>query len=178
MGKQILPANAQIRDNAHKLRGLSSRPFDGEGVSVDEINLVEDGVLKNWLLSHSTAEQLGLETNGRGSRSGSMVSPSSTNFAMTGGDIVPEDLIKDIGDGLYITEVFGQGVNLVTGEYSRGASGFIIRNGELAEPISEFTIASNLEAMFASAILANDCDENYSTAAPTIMVPAMTVAGA
>lgn len=178
MNAQILPDNAQIIDKAHKMRGLASRPFDGEGVSVDAITLVENGVLKNWLLSHSIAKQLGLKTNGRGSRSGSSVSPSTTNFTLTGGVIAPDQLIKDIGDGLYITEVFGQGVNLVTGEYSRGASGFIIRDGALAEPISEFTIASNLEAMFATAILANDCDENYSTAAPTIAVPQMMVAGA
>lgn len=178
MGERILPENAQIKDIAHKMRGLSSRPFDGEGVSVDEITLVEGGVLKSWLLSHSVAEQLGLETNGRGNRSGSSVSPSSTNFALTGGAVAPDALLKDVGDGLYITEVFGQGVNLVTGEYSRGASGFMIRNGEIAEPISEFTIASNLQTMFATAILANDCDQNYTTAAPTILVPEMTVAGA
>ena len=176
MDAQILPAYAQITDKSHKIRGLASRP-DGEGVSVDEIQLVENGVLKNWLLSHSVA-QLGLETNGRGSRSGSSVAPSTTNFVLKGGVVAPEALIKDIGNGLYITEVFGQGVNLVTGEYSRGASGFMICNGEITEPISEFTIASNLETMFMTAISADDCDEHYSTAAPTMAVPEMTVAGA
>lgn len=178
MGAQILPPNAAIVDIAHKVRGLASKPFDGEGISIGQLQLVENGVLKNWLLSHSAAEQLGLETNGRGRRSGSNVSPSSSNFILTGGSITPEALLADIGEGIYITEVFGQGVNLVTGEYSRGASGFMVRGGQLAEPVAEFTIASNLEEMFRTAVLADDCDLQYSTAAPTIAVPRMMVAGA
>ncbi|TIT02647.1 MAG: TldD/PmbA family protein, partial [Mesorhizobium sp.] len=122
--------------------------------------------------------ELGLTTNGRGSRNGSSVSPSSTNLAIEPGERTPEDLIKSLKSGFYVTEVFGQGVDMVTGEYSRGASGIWIENGELAYPVAEVTIASNLKSMFLNMVPASDLDRNFGTAAPTLLIEGMTLAGA
>ena len=123
------------------------------------------------------ARELGLETNGRGARAGTSVSPTSTNFAIEPGERTPEDLIGSLKSGFYVTEVFGQGVDMVTGEYSRGASGFWIENGELAYPVSEVTIASNLKDMFLRMMPANDLDRNFGTASPTLLIEGMTLAG-
>ena len=139
--------------------------------------MVEQGVLRHWLLSTSAARELGLVTNGRGSRAGTSVNPTSTNFAIEPGTASPQDLISGLKRGFYVTEVFGQGVNMVTGEYSRGASGFWIENGELTHPVSEVTIASNLKTMFLAMIPANDVDRNFGTAAPTLLIEGMTLAG-
>jgi PmbA protein len=139
--------------------------------------MVKDGVLQHWFLSTSAARELGLETNGRGARSGTSVSPSSTNLAIEPGDQTPEQLIKSLASGFYVTEVFGQGVNMVTGEYSRGASGFWIENGEITYPVSEVTIASNMKDMFLNIVPANDVDRNFGTAAPTLLIEGMTLAG-
>ena len=177
MGEQIFPSSIQVHDNPLLPRRPASRPFDGEGVGAAPLVIIENGVLKTWLLSSSTAKDLGLKTNGRGSRSGTSVSPSSTNFGFAKGDMTPEQLIKQVGNGIYVTEVFGQGVNMVTGEYSRGASGYLIENGEITSPVSEFTIASDLNHIFANLILADDIDPNYGTLAPTLAVPGFTVAG-
>jgi PmbA protein len=177
MGQQVLPKGMRVSDDPLKVRGPSSRPFDGEGVEGQPLNFVEDGVLRAWTLSTSAAKELGLTTNGRGARSGTSVSPSSTNFAFEPGVVTPEALIRDIGTGLYVTEVIGQGVNMVTGEYSRGASGYWIENGELTYPVSEITIAGNLKDMFLNITLANDIDRNFGTAAPTLAISGMTLAG-
>jgi PmbA protein len=177
MGKQVLSKGMLVTDNPLKVRGPASRPFDGEGVEGQPINFVEDGVLQAWTLSTSAAKELGLTTNGRGSRSGTSVSPTSTNFAFEPGHVSPEDLIRSIGTGMYVTEVIGQGVNMVTGEYSRGASGYWIENGELTFPVSEVTIAGNLKDMFLNMTLANDIDRNFGTAAPTLAIAGMTLAG-
>ncbi len=177
MGEQILSGKVSVTDDPLRMRGSASRPFDGEGVAGKHMTMVENGVLQHWFLSHAVARELGLETNGRGVRSGSSVSPTSTNFAFEPGDISPEELIRDIGTGLYVTEVIGQGVNMITGEYSRGASGFWIENGVLTHAISEVTIAGNLKDMFMNMILANDLDRTFGTAAPTIAIPGMTLAG-
>lgn len=177
MGKQVAHAGITITDDPLRVRGQSSRPFDGEGVEGMPLDMVKDGVLRHWFLSTSAARELGLETNGRGSRAGSSVSPSSSNLAIEPGGKSPEELIKELKTGFYVTEVFGQGVNMVTGEYSRGASGFWIENGELAYPVSEVTIASNLKDMFLKMIPANDLDRNFGTAAPTLLIEGMTLAG-
>ena len=177
MGEQILAKGVNVIDNPLRLRGPASRPFDGEGVSAEVLNMVKDGVLKQWFLSHSIALELGLKTNGRGARSGSTVSASSTNFSFEPGEKSPEELIRDIGTGLYVTEVIGQGVNMATGEYSRGASGYWIENGVLTHPVSEVTIAGNLKDMFMNMVLANDVDRNFGTAAPTLAIHGMTLAG-
>ena len=139
--------------------------------------MVDKGVLQHWYLSSSVGKELDLETNGRGARGGTSVGASSTNTWVEPGDMSPEEMIKSVGTGFYCTEVFGQGVNMVTGEYSRGASGFWIEKGEIAFPVSEVTIASNMQDMFLTMQPASDLDRNYSTAAPTILVPKMTLAG-
>ena len=177
MGKKVASAAITATDESLKLRGQSSRPFDGEGVEGQKLEMVSGGVLNHWFLSTSAALELGLATNGRGVRAASSVSPSSTNFAIEPGDTSPEDLIRSLKSGFYVTEVFGQGVNMVTGEYSRGASGFWIENGELAWPVSEVTIASNLKDMFLNLVPASDLDRNYGAAAPTLLVEGMTLAG-
>ncbi|MCC6918076.1 MAG: TldD/PmbA family protein [Alphaproteobacteria bacterium] len=177
MGKKVASAAITATDEPLKLRGQSSRPFDGEGVEGQKLEMVSGGVLNHWFLSTSAALELGLTTNGRGVRAASSVSPSSTNFAIEPGDTSPEDLIRSLKSGFYVTEVFGQGVNMVTGEYSRGASGFWIENGELAWPVSEVTIASNLKDMFLNLVPASDLDRNYGAAAPTLLVEGMTLAG-
>ena len=177
MGEQVLATGVTATDNPQIRRGPASRPFDGEGVRGEPLTMVDKGVLQHWFLSHSIARELGLETNGRGARSGSTVSASSTNFAFEPGALSPDELIRSVGNGLYVTEVIGQGVNMVTGEYSRGASGFRIENGELGEAISEVTIAGNLKDMFLNVTLANDVDRNFSVAAPTLAITGMTLAG-
>ncbi len=177
MGKQVASAAITVTDDPLKVRGQASRPFDGEGVAGEALTMVDKGVLRHWFLSTSAALELGLRTNGRGARSGSSVNPTSTNLAIEPGDTTPEAMIGALKNGFYVTEVFGQGVNMVTGEYSRGASGFWIENGELTYPVSEVTIAGNLKDMFMAMTPANDVDRNYGTAAPTLLVEGMTLAG-
>ncbi|MBB3389221.1 PmbA protein [Rhizobium sp. BK275] len=178
MGEQVLKAGLSITDDPLIVRGPSSRPFDGEGVSGERLVMIEDGVLKHWFLSTSTANEIGgFETNGRGVRGGTSVTPASTNLALEPGDISPEELIRSVGNGFYVTELIGQGVNMITGEYSRGATGFWIENGELTFPVSEVTIASNLKDMFMRLTLANDIDRKFGVAAPTFAIEGMTLAG-
>jgi Predicted Zn-dependent proteases and their inactivated homologs len=177
MGEQVLKAGLNVTDEPLRVRGSASRPFDGEGVKGERLVMIEDGVLKHWFLSSSAARELGLRTNGRGSRGGTAVSPSSTNLALEPGDISPEDLIRSVGTGFYVTELIGHGVDMITGEYSRGATGFWIENGELAYPVSEVTIASNLKDMFMRVTPANDIDRKFGVAAPTIAIEGMTLAG-
>jgi len=177
MGKQIMKAGLSVTDDPLIVRGSSSRPFDGEGVSGGKLTMVEDGVLNHWFLSTSAARELGLQTNGRGVRGGPTVNPASTNLALEPGSISREDLIRSVGTGFYVTELIGQGVNMVTGEYSRGASGFWIENGELTFAVSEVTIASNLKQMFMAMTPADDIDRKFGVAAPTLAIEGMTLAG-
>ena len=177
MGKQVASAAITVTDDPLRRRGQASRPFDGEGVRGQALTMVENGMLRHWFLSNSAARELGLTTNGRGSRSGSSVSPSSTNLAIEPGSVDPKEMIGALKSGFYVTEVFGQGVDMITGEYSRGASGFWIENGEITYPVSEVTIASNLKTMFLALVPANDLDRNFGTAAPTLMIEGMTLAG-
>ena len=178
MGQQILPKGLHVTDNPLIKRRAASRPFDGEGVRGEPLDIVIDGKLQCWLLSSSAARELGLITNGRGSRGGTGVVPSATNFAFEPGEMTPDELIGSIGNGVYVTEMIGQGVNMITGQYSRGASGFIIENGQITRPVAEFTIASDLQTMFKRLVLANDVDRNYSTAAPTMAIEGMMIGGA
>lgn len=177
MGQQVLKPGLNITDDPLIVRGSSSRPFDGEGVKGERLVMIEDGVLNHWFLSTSTGREIGFPTNGRGVRGGTSVTPASTNLALEPGNTSPEDLIRQIGTGFYITELIGQGVNMITGEYSRGATGFWIENGELAYPVSEVTIASNLKDMFMRMTPANDIDRKFGTASPTIAIEGMTLAG-
>ncbi|MCT7373860.1 TldD/PmbA family protein [Chelativorans salis] len=177
MGKQVASTGITVTDNPQVKRGQSSRPFDGEGVAGEALVPVDDGVLTTWLLSTSVARELGLETNGRGARAASSVNPASTNFAIEPGEASPEDMIGSVKSGFYVTELFGHGVDLVTGEYSRGAAGFWIDNGAITYPVSEITIASNLKDMFMRMAPASDIDRNFGTAAPTLLIEGMTIAG-
>ncbi len=177
MGELIANPAITVIDDPHRPRGGGSRAFDGEGVAAKRLAMVQDGVLQHWFLSTGIARELGLETNGRGVRGGSVVNAGSTNLSIEPGAVSQKDMIAGIGSGFYVTEVFGQGVDINTGEYSRGASGFWIENGELAFPVSEVTIAANLRDMFARMIPADDLDRTYSTASPTLLVEGMTLAG-
>jgi len=134
-------------------------------------------VLQTWLLDSATAAELGLKTNGRASRSGANPSPSGTNIDLLPGDRSPEDMINDVGEGLYITDLIGHGVNGLTGDYSRGASGFMIRDGIIAEAVSGFTIAGNLIDMFAELEPASDFVRERSINAPTIFLGELAIAG-
>jgi PmbA protein len=177
MGKQVASSAVTVTDDPLRVRGPASRPFDGEGIEGEALEMVKDGILQHWFLSTSAARELGLRTNGRGARSGTSVSPTSTNMAIEPGEKTPEELIGALKSGFYVTEVFGQGVNMVTGEYSRGASGFWIEDGEITYPVSEVTIASNLKDMFLAITPASDIDRNFGTAAPTLVIEGMTLAG-
>jgi len=177
MGRQMASAAITVTDDPLRRRGQASRPFDGEGVRGERLVMVDAGMLGHWFLSNSAALELGLVTNGRGARAGSQVSPSSTNLAIEPGQTSPKDMIGALKSGFYVTEVFGQGVNMITGEYSRGASGFWIENGELTFPVSEVTIASNLKDMFLAMTPADDLDRNFGAAAPTLLIEGMTLAG-
>lgn len=177
MGQQVLSPSITITDDPQIVRGPASRPFDGEGVRGERLEMIRDGVLRHWFLSTGTARELGLKTNGRGARNGVNVSPSSTNLALEPGSHSPEELIGAVEKGFYVTEVIGQGVNMITGEYSRGASGFWIENGHLTYPVSEVTVASNLKDMFKRMTAANDIDRSFATASPTLVIEGMTLAG-
>ena len=177
LGNQVFSPNVTIIDEPHLVRGTSSRPFDAEGVRGESLNLVENGVLQSWLLDTGTGKELGLSTNGRANRAGSGTSPGSTNLTMLAGKRSREDMISNVKSGFYVTELIGQGVNLVTGDYSRGASGFWIENGELTYAVSEVTIAGKLRDMFARIEPASDLEKRFGINAPTIAIEGMTIAG-
>lgn len=177
LGETILPATVNVIDDPARRRGLASRLFDGEGVRPEPLEVVKDGVLKTWFLDSATARELGLSTNGHASRGGGNPSPGATNLTLEPGERTPEDLMAEIGDGLYVTEMIGHGANLVTGDYSRGAAGFAIRNGELAEPVSEITVAGNLADMFLRLMPASDLEYRLSVNSPTVAIEGMMVAG-
>lgn len=179
MSQPVFSGGVTIIDNPHLPRGLASKPFDAEGVSNRPLILVQDGILRSWLLDVRTANKLKLQTTGHATRSlSSPPSPSSTNLYIEKGALSPQALIKDIKSGFFVTEAFGMGVNTVTGDYSQGAAGFWIENGEIAYPVSEVTIAGHLGDMFRTLTPANDLEFRYATNAPTLRVDAMTVAGA
>ena len=178
LGEKIFASGINIIDDPLRPRGLRSRPFDAEGLLGSKRNLVDDGVLKTWLLDCATARELGLETTGHAQRGvSSTPSPGASNLHLVPGSKTPRELIAEIKDGFYVTDMIGMGVNLVTGDYSRGASGFWIEYGECTYPVSEVTIAGHLSEMFASLTPANDLVFRYGTNAPTLRMENMTVAG-
>jgi PmbA protein len=178
LGEKIFASGIEIVDDPSRRRGLRSRPFDAEGIAGHRRMLVEDGVLKTWLLDCATARELNLETTGHAQRGvSSTPSPGPSNLHLVPGDKSPDQLVADIEDGFYVTDMIGMGVNLVTGDYSRGASGFWIENGERTYAVSEVTIAGHLSDIFASLAPANDLVFRYGTNAPTLRVEGMTVAG-
>ena len=178
MGQKIFADGIRIVDDPLRKRGLRSHPFDGEGVAGKRLALIEDGVLTSWILDCATARELGLKTTGHAARGVSSVpSPSASNLHMEPGKASPEELIADIKDGFYVTDLIGHGANMVTGDYSRGASGFWIENGKITYPVSEVTIAGHLNDIFRSLTPANDLTFRYSVNAPTVRIEGLTVAG-
>jgi PmbA protein len=178
LNEPLFAPGIRVIDDPLRRRGLRSRPFDGEGVPSRTLALVEDGVLKSWLLDCATARELSMTTTGHAARGTSgPPSPGATNLHLEAGGQTPQALIADIEDGFYITELIGMGVNQVTGDYSRGASGFWIENGERAYPVSEVTIAGNLVAMYGALTPANDLEFRYATNAPTVRVEGLTIGG-
>ena len=177
--QQIFPENINIFDDPNINRGIASEPFDAEGIKAENLALIENGVLKSWILDIRTASKLGLKSNGRAARSVcSNPHPSASNVYMNKGEKSPQDLIKEIDKGLYLTDTFGMGINTVTGTYSQGASGFWIENGEIQYPVSEITVAGDLLEMFKNLEAANDLEMKYSKNAPTLRIDGMTIAGA
>ncbi|MGE4278164.1 MAG: TldD/PmbA family protein [Magnetospirillum sp.] len=178
MGSQIFAPGIRVVDDPHRLRGMRSRPCDGEGVATKKLNVIEDGELTTWLLDCRSARQLGLNSTGHASRgTTSPPSPSASNFYMEAGAVTVAEMIGDITDGFYVTELFGQGVNGVTGDYSRGAAGFWIEGGEIAYPVSEITVAGNLKDMFRNLVPANDLVLRYGVDCPTLRIDGLTIAG-
>jgi PmbA protein len=178
-GELIFPESITIRDNPHKMRGLRSKAFDGEGIATSPTELVAAGRLTGWLMDTASARQLGLQPTGHASRGvGGPPSAGATNVDLLPGTSDAAALIRNIRRGLYVTELIGQGVNPVTGDYSRGASGFIIEDGEITAPVAEITIAGNLIEMFRTLAAANDLRQRRAVNVPTIRIEGLTVAGA
>jgi PmbA protein len=178
MGQKLFADGIRIIDDPLRKRGLRSRPFDGEGVAGRKLALVEDGILRSWLLDCATARELSLATTGHAARGVSSVpSPAPSNLHMEAGTLSPDELIADIKDGFYVTDLIGMGANMVTGDYSRGASGFWIENGQRTYPVSEVTIAGHLLDMFRALTPANDLEFRYGVNAPTLRLEGLTVAG-
>jgi len=178
LGDRIFAPGIDIVDDPLRKRGLRSRPFDAEGVGTRALKLVEDGVVKTWLLDSATARELELKSTGHAQRGVSSVpSPSPSNLYLVPGAKTPEALIGEIEDGFLVTSLIGMGVNLVTGDYSRGAAGFWIEHGKPTYPVSEVTIAGHLFDLFRTLEPASDLKFRYGTNAPTVRVEGLTVAG-
>ena len=179
LGERIASPSVTIVDDGTMSGALGSRPFDGEGLPVRRTVVVDQGVLRSYLLDTYSGRKLGLPSTHHGARDGSGVSVSTTNLYLAAGDRDPGDLIRSVKNGLYVTELIGFGVNGVTGDYSRGAVGMWIENGELAYPVEEITVAGNLlDMLHAVEGVGNDLVFRDRTAAPTLLIGRMTVAGA
>lgn len=178
LDEQLFDTSLVLAERPHRARGLRSRPFDGEGLACTDRNLVEDGRVTGWLMDSASARQLGLQPTGHAARGhGGAPSISVSNVHLEAGAVSPAELMADIRQGVYVTELFGQGVNGVTGDYSRGAAGFRIVDGEIAGPVSEFTIAGNLIDMFKALTPASDLEWHRVINVPTLRIDGMTVAG-
>ncbi len=179
MGSRIFASGITVRDDPHRARGLRSAPFDGEGVPTAARDLIADGVLTTWLLDARSARQLGMRSTGHAGRgTGGPPSPGPSNVHLEPGSLSPAGLMADIKLGLFVTELIGMGVNNVTGDYSRGAAGFMIRDGAIAEPVAEITVAGNLIEMFSRLTPADDLVFRRAVNAPTLRIDGMTMAGA
>jgi PmbA protein len=177
MGTKVFADGIRIVDTPHKQRGLGSRPFDAEGLSCKQMAVIDDGVLTTWLLDLAAARQLNLTPTGHASRGTSgPPGPTTSNFNLDTGKQSVDELMGDIKSGLFITDMIGSGVNGVTGDYSRGASGFWIENGKLTFPVSGITVAGNLKDMFLALTPANDLQFKSSINAPTVRIEGMTIA--
>ncbi len=178
LGQQIFGGNIRIIDDPLRPRGLRSRPFDGEGVAAKRLAIIDGGVLTTWFLDSATARELDMQTTGHASRGvSSAPSPGSTNMHLEAGPLSLEQMIAEMGTGFYITDLIGSGVNGVTGDYSRGASGYWIEKGEMSYPVSEVTIAGHLNDIFRSLTPANDLEFRHGTNSPSVRIDGLTVAG-
>ena len=179
LGQKIFPEAITITEDPHRQRGHRSKPFDAEGIANRRRAIIDKGVLTTWLLDLRSARQLGLKTTGHAARgTASPPSPAATNIWVEPGSASPAELMADIKSGFYVTELMGMGVNGITGDYSRGAAGFWIENGQIAHPVSEMTVAGNLKDMFAGMIVANDLEFRVGADSPTLRIDDLTVAGA
>ena len=177
-GAQVLPKGISLHEDPHRLRASGSRPFDAEGLPTRARDIVADGVLTGWTLDLSTGRKLGMASTGNATRgTSSGPSPSTWNVALTQGDHTRDDLIRDMGTGLLVTSMIGSTINPNTGDYSRGAAGLWIENGEIAYPVNECTIAGNLRDMLLRIIPANDARTHLSRVVPSLLVSGMTLAG-
>ena len=178
LNKQIASPAINVIDDPFLKRGLGSRLFDAEGLGSRKYTLIKDGVLQQWLLDLSSAKQLNVKPSGNAKRGISgPPSPGTSNFMISPGDVTPDNLIKNVSEGFFVTDMIGSSVSMITGDYSRGASGFWIKNGELSIPITEATIAGNLKEMFMTLQPANDIDHSHSINSPTLLIEGMTIAG-
>ncbi|WP_316395508.1 TldD/PmbA family protein [Bradyrhizobium sp. 33ap4] len=178
LGEQLFSKDIRIIDDPLRVRGLRSQTFDAEGVRVKKTALIDAGVLTTWVLDSATARELGLVTTGHAHRGvSSSPSPGTYNLHLEPGAVTPKELISDIKQGFYVTDLIGSGVNGVTGDYSRGASGFWIENGEITYPVSEVTIAGHLLPMFKSLVAANDLEFRYGVNSPTLRIEGLTLGG-
>jgi PmbA protein len=178
LGEQLFSKNIRIIDDPLRVRGLRSQTFDAEGVAVRKLAIIDEGVLTSWLLDSATARELGLTTTGHAHRGvSSSPSPGAYNLHLEAGEPTPTELMSDIKQGFYITDLIGSGVNGVTGDYSRGAAGFWIENGKLTYAVSEVTIAGHLLDIFKSLTPANDLAFRYGVNAPTVRIEGLTIAG-
>jgi PmbA protein len=178
MGAKLFADGIRIIDDPLRKRGLRSHPFDGEGVAGKKLALIDDGVLRSWILDCATARELGLTTTGHANRGvSSTPSPGASNLHLEPGKLSPEELIADVKDGFYVTDLIGMGVKMVTGDYSRGASGFWIENGQRTFAVSEVTIAGHLLDIFRNLTPASDLEFRYGINAPTVRLEGLTVAG-
>lgn len=179
LGQRVFAPGIAILDDPWRKRAMRSRAFDSEGLPTRPVALIEDGVLMQWIADTAAARQLGIAPTGHAGR-GVSGPPGAgmSNLHLAAGSLTPAELMADIADGFYVTELIGMGVNGLTGDYSRGASGFRIVNGELGGAVSEVTIAGNLKDMFAAMIPASDLEFRFATNAPTVRIDGMTIAGA
>ncbi len=178
LGTRVFAQGVQIQDDPLRRRGLRSRAFDGEGLGAAPLALIDDGMLTSWLADSAAARQLGIAPTGHAVRGVSNMGAGPSNLAIAAGGRSCEAMVAGISRGILVTELIGQGVNGLTGDYSRGAAGFVIVDGEIGPPVSEITIASNLRAMFATLEPASDLVLRRGIDSPTLLVPEMTVASA
>jgi len=170
LDKQIFPEFVRIHENPLVPRGLASAPFDSEGVATKARNIVEQGILRSYVLSSYSARKLGMQTTGNAG--------GVRNLAIEPGELDLSGMLQEMGTGLLVTEMMGSGVNMVTGDYSRGAAGFWIENGEIQYPVEEITIAGNLKQMFQQLVaVGNDIDQRSSVKTGSWLIESMTIAG-
>jgi len=178
LGEEVLPASLSLIEDPKRPRAMGSRPFDGEGLATRRRAIVENGVLAGWSLDLANARKLGMASTGNARRSASSPpSPTTWNVALTEGEQSREDLIAQMGTGLLVTSMIGSTVNPNTGDYSRGASGFWVENGEIVCPVNECTIAGNLPEMLRRITPANDARPWLSRVVPSLLVEGLTIAG-